>query len=94
LMVVTCPEAPARGQHHAIAVVVTISESPPKSCKTKTAASRRQDDGCERTLLTLHNLFVKHNPKSPAVRGGNKNPIETLFKKEINSDWQQVLRNC
>jgi len=75
LVVVACPEALARGQHHAIAAVVAISESPPKSCKTETAAPRLQDDGCEWTLLTLHNLFVKQNPKPQAVLGENKNPI-------------------
>ena len=76
LMVVTCPEALAKGQHHAIAAVVIISVSPPKSGKTKTAAPRLQDDGCERTLLTLHNLFVKQNPKPQAVLGENKNSVE------------------
>jgi hypothetical protein len=57
-------------------------ETTTNSGKTKTAAPRLQDDGCKRTLLTLHNLFVKHNPKLQAVLGGKKNPIETPFKKK------------
>jgi hypothetical protein len=57
-------------------------ETTTNSGKTKTAAPRLQDHGCERTLLTLPNFFVKHNPKLQALRGGKKNPIESPFKKK------------
>ena len=58
-----------------------------------TAPPGFQDDACDRTLLTLPNLFVKHNQNLHAVLGKNTNLLEPPLKNEIKSGWQRVRRN-
>ena len=87
LMAVACPEALARMQHNTIAAVVLTSESPPISSKTKTAVPRRQDDGSGRTLLTLHNLFVKQNPKSQMMRSFSLGSRREIITQDFAGFW-------
>jgi hypothetical protein len=61
-MAVAFPEALAREHYNAAVAVVLTSQSPPKSSKTDTADPELQNDDSGRTLLTLHNPFVKQNP--------------------------------